>query len=77
MDIFGIKALLIAALIFIPFEHLFHERPQKTLRKGLGVDIAARKTMRPIRPKPLIPIRILEVIFCPCRRRAFSLSFSY
>jgi sterol desaturase/sphingolipid hydroxylase (fatty acid hydroxylase superfamily) len=39
MDIFGIKALLISALIFIPFEHLFHERPQKTLRKGLGVDL--------------------------------------
>ncbi|KRB20129.1 sterol desaturase family protein [Mesorhizobium loti] len=39
MDIFGIKALLISALIFIPFEHLFHERPQKTFRKGLGVDL--------------------------------------
>ncbi|WP_095200238.1 sterol desaturase family protein [Mesorhizobium carmichaelinearum] len=39
MDIFGIKALLISALIFIPFEHLFHERPQKALRKGLGVDL--------------------------------------
>ena len=39
MDIFGIKALLISALIFIPFEHLFRERPQKTLRNGLGVDL--------------------------------------
>ncbi|TPM41929.1 sterol desaturase family protein [Mesorhizobium sp. B2-3-4] len=39
MDIFGIKGLLICALIFIPFEHLFAERPQKILRKGLGVDL--------------------------------------
>src|SRR5689334_7653168 len=39
MDIFGIKGLLICALIFIPFEHLFAERPQKALRKGLGVDL--------------------------------------
>ncbi|TGT91707.1 MULTISPECIES: sterol desaturase family protein [unclassified Mesorhizobium] len=39
MDIFGIKGLLISALIFIPFEHLFAERPQKILRKGLGVDL--------------------------------------
>ncbi|MBZ9904457.1 sterol desaturase family protein [Mesorhizobium sp. BR115XR7A] len=39
MDIFGIKALLICALIFIPFEHLFAEQPQKVLRKGLDVDL--------------------------------------
>ncbi|MER8696313.1 sterol desaturase family protein [Mesorhizobium opportunistum] len=39
MDIFGIKTLLICALIFIPFEHLFAERPQKIFRKGLGVDL--------------------------------------
>lgn len=39
MDIFGIKGLLICALIFIPFEHLIAERPQKILRKGLGVDL--------------------------------------
>ncbi|PWJ87805.1 MULTISPECIES: sterol desaturase family protein [Mesorhizobium] len=39
MDIFGIKALLICALIFIPFEHLFAERPQKIFRKGLAVDL--------------------------------------
>jgi len=39
MDIFGIKVLLICALIFIPFEHLFAERPQKMFRKGLGVDL--------------------------------------
>ncbi|TGQ72582.1 sterol desaturase family protein [Mesorhizobium sp. M00.F.Ca.ET.186.01.1.1] len=39
MDIFGIKALMICALIFIPFEHLLAERPQKILRKGFGVDL--------------------------------------
>lgn len=39
MDIFGIKALLICALIFIPFEHLFAERPQKIFRKGFAVDL--------------------------------------
>lgn len=39
MDIFGIKALLVCALIFIPFEHLFAERPQKILRKSLTVDL--------------------------------------
>lgn len=39
MDIFGIKGLLICALIFIPFEHLFAERPQKIFRKGLAVDL--------------------------------------
>ncbi|TPN39279.1 sterol desaturase family protein [Mesorhizobium sp. B2-3-3] len=39
MDIFGIKALLICALIFIPFEHLFAERPQKIFRKGFDVDL--------------------------------------
>jgi sterol desaturase/sphingolipid hydroxylase (fatty acid hydroxylase superfamily) len=31
--------LLIGALIFIPFEHLFAERPQKIFRKGLVVDL--------------------------------------
>ncbi|UVK45306.1 sterol desaturase family protein [Mesorhizobium sp. AR07] len=39
MDIFGIKALLICALIFIPFEHLLAERPQKIFRKGWAVDL--------------------------------------
>jgi sterol desaturase/sphingolipid hydroxylase (fatty acid hydroxylase superfamily) len=39
MDIFGIKALLICALIFIPFENLFAERPQKIFRQGLAVDL--------------------------------------
>lgn len=39
MDIFGIKALLICGLIFIPFENLFAERPQKVFRKGLIVDL--------------------------------------
>ncbi|RUU78511.1 sterol desaturase family protein [Mesorhizobium sp. M7A.F.Ca.MR.362.00.0.0] len=39
MDIFGIKALLICALTFIPFEHLFAERPQKIFRKGFAVDL--------------------------------------
>jgi len=39
MDIFGVKALLICALIFIPFEHLFAERPQKIFRKGLAIDL--------------------------------------
>lgn len=39
MDIFGIKLVLICALIFIPFEYLFAERPQKIFRKGLAVDL--------------------------------------
>lgn len=39
MDIFGIRVLLICALIFVPFEHLFAERSQKIFRKGLVVDL--------------------------------------
>ncbi|MDX8478724.1 hypothetical protein RFN28_09540 [Mesorhizobium sp. VK24D] len=36
MDIFGIRVLLICALIFVPFEHLFAERSQKDFPQGVG-----------------------------------------
>ncbi|MER8488316.1 sterol desaturase family protein [Mesorhizobium australicum] len=40
MDLFGLQALLICALIFVPLEHILALRTeQKILRKGLGTDV--------------------------------------
>ncbi|ESX46748.1 sterol desaturase family protein [Mesorhizobium sp. C416B] len=39
MDLFGLKSLLICALIFVPLERILTLRPpQKILRKGLAID---------------------------------------
>ncbi|UCI17569.1 sterol desaturase family protein [Mesorhizobium sp. B2-1-8] len=39
MDMFGLKSLLICALIFIPLERLFSLRPQQIFRKGIVNDL--------------------------------------
>ncbi|PBB22899.1 MULTISPECIES: sterol desaturase family protein [unclassified Mesorhizobium] len=40
MDLFGLKTLLICALIFVPLEHFLALRTQqKIFRKGLGTDV--------------------------------------
>lgn len=40
MDLFGLQALLICALIFVPLEHILALRTQqKIFRKGLGTDV--------------------------------------
>ena len=40
MDLFGLKSLLICALIFVPLEHMLALRTQqKIFRKGIGTDV--------------------------------------
>ncbi|HEX7919533.1 MAG TPA: sterol desaturase family protein [Bradyrhizobium sp.] len=39
-DLFGLTQLLLAVLIFVPFERLFAARPQKIFRRGLLTDMA-------------------------------------